>query len=118
MNKRLVVYGRRVLERELEAVVCPVVHIIIHMHLAGDDHIDMFEEGQVERRGDGVHLVQDDGAAIIALLERLQDARGRVLSIFAGRRDEAIFVVVSWRRIRSGHCRTVWRGDQRWSIRD
>lgn len=87
---------RRVLEGILEAVLSPVVHVrVVKVHLARDDHVDVLQEGQVKRRRDPVDLVEDDGAAVVAVLKGLKDARRSVLAWVAAGLNVAEAVAVS-----------------------
>lgn len=89
-----------VLELVLESVLCPIIHIaIIEVHLAGDDNIDMLQEGQVKRRSNVVYVVQNDGAAVVAFLERLIDRMSIVSGGITPWLNEASPLGVSRRRV-------------------
>ena len=88
------------------------------MHLARDDDVDVSQEGQVERARDEVVLVEDDGAAVVALLEGLEDPRGGVVLWRAAGGDVAASVLVAGRRVGLGLPRTVWGGFEGGSLRD
>lgn len=45
---------RHVLVVEFEAVLGPVVRIIVEVDLAGDDHVDVLQEGEVQGGADEV----------------------------------------------------------------
>lgn len=107
-----------VLKRELEAVVGPVVHIILEVNLSGDDDVNVLQEGEVQRRGDKVVIVHHHCSSMVALLERLENGGGIILVAPTRGLHIAVSALVSRRRIWQGLPGIVWRRDQVWPFRD
>lgn len=72
-------HGGRDLEGVLEGAGQPVVNVVAKVDGAGEGDVDGVEEREVERVADGVRLVEDDGAAVVAAVEGLEDG-GRVVA--------------------------------------
>lgn len=107
-----------VLKRELEAVVGPVVHIILEVNFSGDDDVNVLQEGEVQRRGNKVVIFHHHSSAMVALLERLENGSGIILVAPTCGLHIAVSALVSRRRIWQGLPGIVRRRYQVWPFRD
>jgi len=81
--------GSLVLELVLEGGIDPEVNVVAETDGAGEGDIDVLQESQVKGLADGVLLVEDDGATVVAVLEGLQDLLGVITALGAAGLDEA-----------------------------
>lgn len=109
---------RLVLERELEALFGPVIHIVGEVDFASDDDVEVLQEREVESRVDPVVLIQDHSSAMVALLESLENPMGIVRIVLAARFHVAVPSLVSLWRMGHGPAGVIRRSLEMRSLGD
>lgn len=102
--------GRSALEVEAEEVRLPEVKLRAERDGAGQGNINVLQEAKVQGSANSVLLVQNDGSAIVALLEGSDNLLRIVLSGRAARLDKADLFGVTRRGEVNGSVRLVRPG--------